>query len=283
MKSSISFCDLSIVKGMVVKMSKEKEAKYPLDPLIEVMDKLLAPDGCPWDRKQNHSTLKRYLLEETYEVLEAIDEGNMNKLCEELGDLLLQVVFHSALGDRANQFTINDVIEGITDKMVRRHPHVFGNVTVSGPEDVLHNWEVIKAQEKGRQKEKSLLGSVPKDMPSLMHAYKVQERAAKVGFDWPDIKGAWDKVYEELEELDVAVNKKEEIYEELGDLLFSIVNVSRFLKINPEEALLAAIRKFRFRFAFIENKIGENGKNIDDYCMEELDMWWEESKVIKKN
>jgi len=274
---------LSIENGRVAKMSKSQKASYPLDPLIDVMDKLLAPDGCPWDRKQDYSTLKRYLLEETYEVLEAIDEGNMYKLCDELGDLLLQVVFHSALGARANHFTINDVINGITEKMIRRHPHVFGNVTVSGAEDVLHNWEVIKAQEKGRQKEESLLGSVPKELPSLMHAYKVQERAAKVGFDWPDIKGAWDKIYEELEELDAAVRKKEEIYEELGDLLFSIVNVARFLKINPEEALLAAIRKFRSRFAFIENKVSENGKNIDDYSMEELDAWWEETKVIKKN
>ncbi|MDK2823044.1 MAG: tetrapyrrole methylase family protein / MazG family protein [Clostridia bacterium] len=254
---------------------------YPLDPLVVVMNKLLSPNGCPWDRKQTHISLKRYLLEETYEVLEAIDEGNMYKLCEELGDLLLQVVFHAALASQEDIFTINDVIIEITEKMVRRHPHVFADVKVSGTQDVIKNWEAIKAQEKGKEVSEDLLGSVPKDLPALMHAYKIQEKAAKVGFDWPHISGAWEKVYEELNELEDAVGKNGKIYDELGDVLFAVVNVARFLKINPEEALLATIRKFRTRFKFIEDKVKENGKNIKDYSLEELDKWWEQSKKIR--
>lgn len=252
--------------------------QYPLDPLVDVMDRLLAPDGCPWDRKQTYSSLKRYILEEAYEVLEAIDENDMYKLCEELGDLLLQVVFNSALADREGKFNINDVVKGITDKMIRRHPHVFGDVTVSGAQEVLKNWEAIKAQEKGHEQPKSILGTVPKDLPSLMHAYKIQEKAAKVGFDWPDIQGAWIKIEEELAELERAVKGEGQVYEELGDLLFAVVNVARFLKLNPEEALAATIRKFRSRFSYIENKILENGKTIEDYSLEELDRWWEEAK-----
>lgn len=254
------------------------KVQYPLDPLVDVMDRLLAPDGCPWDRKQTYSSLKRYILEEAYEVLEAIDENDMYKLCEELGDLLLQVVFNSALAAREGKFDINDVVKGITEKMIRRHPHVFGDVTVSGAQEVLKNWEAIKAQEKGHEQPKSILGTVPKDLPSLMHAYKIQEKAAKVGFDWPDIRGAWSKIEEELAELERAVKGQGQVYEELGDLLFAVVNVARFLKLNPEEALAATIRKFRSRFSYIENKILENGKTIEDYSLEELDRWWEEAK-----
>ncbi|NLT94973.1 MAG: nucleoside triphosphate pyrophosphohydrolase [Clostridia bacterium] len=264
-------------------MKQRTKAQFPLDPLVEIMDRLLAPDGCPWDRKQTYNSLKRYVLEEAYEVVEAIDEKDMHKLCEELGDLLLQVVFNSALAARDKQFDINDVINGITEKMIRRHPHVFGNVTVSGAQEVLKNWEAIKNQEKGHEQSKSLLGTVPKDLPSLMHAYKVQEKAAKVGFDWPDIQGAWEKLEEELTELRRALEGKGKVYEELGDLLFAVVNVARFLDVNPEEALAAAVRKFRLRFSYIENKIAENGKTIKDYSLEQLDNWWEEAKVIIKN
>lgn len=259
-------------------IEKQENCLYPLDPLMIVMDKLLSPTGCPWDRKQDHYSLKRYLLEETYEVLEAIDEGNMYKLCEELGDLLLQVAFHAALAEKDNNFDLNDIISGITEKMIRRHPHVFSDVKVTGTQDVLRNWEAIKAQEKGKEVSKSILGSVPKDFPALMYAYKIQEKAAKVGFDWPDIEGAWKKINEELAELKDAIAAKEKVYEELGDLLFSVVNVARFLKLNPEEALLATIRKFKGRFAYLEHKAGENGKNINEYSLEQLDKWWEESK-----
>ncbi|MFZ7104726.1 MAG: nucleoside triphosphate pyrophosphohydrolase [Peptococcaceae bacterium] len=259
---------------------KVQGCSYPLDPLINVMDKLLGPDGCPWDRKQDHVSLKRYLLEEAYEVVEAIDEGNMYKICEELGDLLLQVVFHAQLANKTDNFNVNDVVNEITTKMIRRHPHVFADVKVTGTQDVLENWEAIKAQEKGKEVSKSLLGSVPRHLPALMHAYKIQDKAAKVGFDWPDINGAWEKVYEELEELKEAIAGNNKVYEELGDVFFAAVNVARFLEINPEEALLATIRKFRTRFAYIEHKVLENGKNIKDYTLEELDKWWEESKKI---
>jgi len=264
--------------GIELEIHPALTCNYPLDPLVEVMDKLLGPDGCPWDRKQNHLTLKRYLLEEVYEVIEAIDEGNMYKFCEELGDLLLQIIFNAALASRCNQFTINDVISEITNKMIRRHPHVFAGLKISGTQDVMKNWEEIKAKEKGEEVAKTLLGSVPKDLPALMHAYKIQEKAADAGFDWPHISGAWEKVAEELNELEVAINEKDNVYEELGDLLFSVVNVARFLKINPEEALLFTIRKFRHRFQFIENKALEEGKSVNDYFLEKLDKWWEESK-----
>ena len=260
----------------------QTKARYPLDPLVEVMDRLLAPDGCPWDRNQTYGSINSYILEEAYDVLDAFDEKDMHKLCEELGDLLLQVVFNSALAARDKVFNINDVINGITEKMIRRHPHVFGNVTVSGAQEVLINWEAIKAEEKGHEKPKSILGTVPKDLPSLMHAYKIQEKAAKVGFDWPDIQGAWAKIDEELAELNEAVKGQGKVYEELGDLLFAVVNVARFLEINPEEALNATNRKFRSRFSYIENKIAKNGKTIKEYSLEELDNWWEEAKKNKK-
>ncbi|NLW23685.1 MAG: nucleoside triphosphate pyrophosphohydrolase [Clostridia bacterium] len=259
-------------------MVNKKKANFPLDPLVEVMDKLLSSEGCPWDRKQNHATLKRYLLEETYEVIEAIDEKDMHKLCEELGDLLLQIIFHSALASRAGYFDINDVIEGITEKMIRRHPHVFGETKVSDAQEVLKNWEEIKKEEKGKEVDTGVLGTVPKGLPALMHAYKLQEKAARVGFDWPDLTGAWEKVEEELSELKEVIKDNQRAYEELGDLLFAVVNVARFLKINPEEALLATIRKFRSRFEFIEEKVKENGHNIEDYNLEELDRWWIEAK-----
>ncbi|MFZ5945270.1 MAG: nucleoside triphosphate pyrophosphohydrolase [Bacillota bacterium] len=264
--------------------AKPNSAQFPLDPLVNVMERLLRPDGCPWDRKQSHKTLKKYLLEEAYEVLEAIDEGNMYKLCEELGDLLLQVVFHAALAETTGSFSINDVVEGITDKMIRRHPHVFADVKVSDAQDVLVNWEAIKAKEKGKEVSKSLLGSVPKDLPALMHALEIQNKAAGVGFDWPDVSGAWAKIFEEIDELKNALDNAEnassndEIYNEIGDLLFAVVNVARFANVNPEESLLATIRKFRKRFAYIENKIQQSGKNIKEFSLEELDKWWEEAK-----
>lgn len=252
--------------------------QYPLDPLVDVLERLLAPDGCPWDRQQNHFTLKRYLLEESYEVIEAIDNNDMNNLCEELGDLLLQIVFHANLAAQRNDFSINDVIAQVTEKMIRRHPHVFADTNVANAQEVLINWENIKAQEKGRIKNKSLLGNVPKSFPALLHAIKIQEKASEVGFDWSDISGAWDKLLEELRELQEAVLNDKNFYEELGDVLFSVVNVARFLRVNPEEALLATIRKFRARFAYLEKRIQASGKSSKDLDLEQLDKWWEESK-----
>ena len=258
--------------------------RYPLDPLTQVMDKLLGPEGCPWDRKQDHKSLKPYLIEESYEVIEAIDNGNMYKLCEELGDLLLQVVFHGKLAEEQGDFDLNQVIEVITEKMVRRHPHVFAGLHVNGTKEVLNNWEMIKAQEKGNNVEKGLLDKVPRGLSPLIQAFKLQEKAATVGFDWSDLAGPWNKVFEELEELNGAIhtelgnNRQERIALELGDVLFALVNLSRFLKVSPEDALFATIRKFRLRFAFIEEQVKGTGKDIKEFTLEELDYWWSIAK-----
>lgn len=271
---------ISPIPSSYLKKREEYCCQVPLDPLTEVMDKLLAPGGCPWDRKQDHHSLKTYLIEECYEVIEAIDNDDMNNLCEELGDLLLQVVFHGKLAEEKGAFNLNQVIQGVTDKMVRRHPHVFGEISVSGSTEVLKNWEMIKAQEKGYTVEKGILDKVPRGLPALLQALKIQEKAAKVGFDWPDIKGPWDKIYEEIEELKDAIEKKEQdkIGAEFGDVLFALVNLARFLKITPEDALLSTIRKFRFRFAFIEKQVKGAGKDINELPLKELDYWWELAK-----
>ncbi|NMA01119.1 MAG: nucleoside triphosphate pyrophosphohydrolase [Clostridia bacterium] len=254
--------------------------QFPLDPLTEVMDKLLAPGGCPWDRKQDHHSLKRYLIEECYEVIEAIDNQDMHNLCEELGDLLLQVVFHGKLAEEKGNFDLNQVIQGVTEKMIRRHPHVFGDITVSGSTEVLKNWEMIKAQEKGNTVEKGILDNIPRGLPALMQALKIQEKAAQVGFDWPDIQGPWDKVYEEIRELKGAIEKQEQdkINAEFGDVLFALVNLARFLRIVPEEALLTTIRKFRSRFSFIEKQVKRTEQELKDMSLEELDYWWDLAK-----
>lgn len=254
--------------------------QVPLDPLTEVMDKLLAPEGCPWDRQQDHHSLKRYLIEECYEVIEAIDKGNMHNLCEELGDLLLQVVFHGKLAEEKRAFDLNQVIQGVTDKMLRRHPHVFGDTSVADSTEVLKNWEMIKAQEKGNTVEKGILDKVPRGLPALLQALKIQEKAAQVGFDWPDIQGPWSKVYEEIEELKEALEKEEQerVNAEFGDVLFALVNLARFLKITPEDALLSTIRKFRSRFAFVEQQVKRTSQDLNAMSLEELDYWWDLAK-----
>ena len=211
-----------------------------VDPLVDVMASLRGPEGCPWDKEQTHTSLRRYLIEECYEVIEAIDENDMHKLVEELGDLLLQVVFHARLAEEAHAFDMNDVIEGVTAKMIRRHPHVFGQTKVRDSAEVLVNWAAIKKQEKelGGQ-DNGVLAGVPKGIPALLRSYKIQGRAAQVGFDWPSVDGAWEKVFEEAEELKSAVasGDRQAMTDELGDLLFAVVNVARFLQIEPELAL----------------------------------------------
>lgn len=248
------------------------------------MQTLRGPNGCPWDKAQTHESLKPFLVEETYEALEAIDSKDMTALCGELGDILLQVVLHSVLAKEQNSFDFNDIAEGITDKMIRRHPHVFSNVTAASVNDVLINWEKIKQSEKSaNQKSGSVLDNVPKTLPSLSRADKLQRRAARLGFDWDNIAGAWDKVHEEIAELQEAVYAKEthyKIQEELGDLLFSVVNVARKLDIDAEEALRGAINKFRFRFQYIENKVLENGENLHGKTLAELDRLWTEAKNL---
>ncbi|MEW6663383.1 MAG: nucleoside triphosphate pyrophosphohydrolase [Bacillota bacterium] len=257
--------------------------RFPLDPLVELMDTLRGDNGCPWDRQQTHMSLKKYLLEEAYEVAEAIESGEMHNLCEELGDLLLQVVFHAKLASESQQFDMNDIIRGITDKMVRRHPHVFGEAKADTPAQVKVNWDKIKAAEKkqaGIAVKTGSLMDIPLAMPALMRAEKVQRAAAKVGFDWPDPSGAWDKVAEELREVQEAVREEDQqkIKEEIGDLIFGIVNVARLLRVNAEDALDQAVKKFARRFRYIEALAGHERRQLAAMTLAELDSWWEEAK-----
>ncbi len=257
---------------------------YPLDSLVDILARLRGEGGCPWDREQDHRSLRPYLIEETYEVLEAIGEEDAYKICEELGDLLLQIVFHAQIADEESYFNMNDVIEGISEKMIRRHPHVFGSVAVKDSKEVIINWEKIKAEEKAGNKPASLLSGVAKSLPSLMRAVKLQEKAASVGFDWPDYRGALAKVREEIVELESAIlsSKPVEIERELGDLLFSMVNLSRLLGIDPEIALLETSGKFIRRFAFVEKMAGFEGRDLRSCSLSELDEWWENAKKQEK-
>lgn len=259
--------------------------RVPLDPLVNVMAALRGPSGCPWDKEQTHTLLRRYLIEECYEVIEAIDEDDMNKLAEELGDLLLQVVFHARLAEEAGSFDMNDVIRGIVEKMIRRHPHVFGDIEARSSDEVLVNWQQIKRREKEEAGEKpGLLDGVPRALPALLRAYKIQGRAARVGFDWPDAQGAWEKVAEEAEELKAAAARgdKAATAEELGDLLFAVVNVARFLGVEPELALAATTRKFEERFRFIEQAAAASGRPLEEFSLEEMDVLWEQAKLMEK-
>lgn len=242
--------------------------------LVEIMEKLRSEDGCPWDRVQTHDSLKKYLIEETYELIDAIERGDYEAMKEELGDLLLQVVFHSKIAKDSGKFDIDDVIDSISEKMISRHPHVFGSADFKTPEEVLNQWDDRKREE-GKLK-KSILEGIPSSLPALMRAYKLQSRAAKVGFDWDNIEGVIDKIEEEIRELKDAMkeNKKERIEEELGDLLFSIVNFGRFIKIDPETALRKTNRKFEERFRSLERLVREQGKNLKDLSLDEMDALW---------
>lgn len=239
------------------------------------------------DLEQTHTSLRPYLIEEAYEVIEAIDAGDMDHLREELGDLLLQVVFHAQLAGEREEFTVSDVIAGITEKLIRRHPHVFGDVAVSGSADVVRNWEAIKGQEQGNQGPKSLLAKVGKGLPALPKAYALQKQAAKVGFDWPDVGGALDKLCEEAEELREAWQQGDakHVEEELGDLLFGAGNVARKLKLDPELALAGTNAKFMRRFRYIEEQAQAQGRQVESMSLEEMDALWEAAKRLetKKN
>lgn len=241
--------------------------------LNAVMDRLLGEGGCPWDREQTHKSLARYLIEETYEVLEAINDGDMNKLREELGDLLLQVVFHSALANREGAFSFDDVARTETRKMIDRHPHVFGDMDLKTSDDVLNNWEGFKKKE-GKQ---HLLEGIPPFLPALMRAEKMQEKAARVGFDWPAVEGALDKFKEEVEELAQAENRPE-LEEEMGDVFFALVNVARLKDIEPEQALQRCNDKFNRRIRFMEDRLKDRDRQFQDLSLEELDQIWEEAK-----
>jgi len=259
---------------------KSLEATKDFQDLIDIMDKLRGNDGCPWDKEQDHKTLKRYLIEECYEVLEAIDEEDEDKIVEELGDVLLQVIFHAQIGKEDGYFNINDVIKGICNKLIKRHPHVFAEVRVDNSKEVLYNWDEIKKTEKDLKTYTDELKHVARNLPSLMRAEKVQKKAAKVGFDWEDVNPAFDKIIEECDEIKQVYKSqnKEKIREEVGDLIFSAVNIARLLDIDPEEALNYTIDKFISRFNYIETKSMEMGKKLTQMSLDEMDKLWEMSK-----
>ncbi len=252
------------------------------DSLVEVMARLRAPQGCPWDREQTHLSLRQYVIEEAYEVVEAIDGGDPDKLCEELGDLLLQVVFHAQLAAEEGMFTIDDVAAAIVEKLVRRHPHVFGELKVIDANEVLSNWQAIKASEKGNQDRTSILDGIPPSLPALMRALEVSKRAVKVGFEWAKTGDVLDKVEEELNELraEVTANApKERLADELGDLLFTLVNVGRRIGVDPEEALRAQLRKFDRRFRYIEAQAAAKGKRVDQLTLDAMERFWQDAKT----
>lgn len=262
--------------------------------LVALMARLRAPDGCPWDREQTFDSIKPFLLEETYEVVDAIDQRNFEELRRELGDLLLQVVFFSQMAAEEKHFDIDAVIESIHTKMVRRHPHVFGEVQADTSGDVLRRWEDLKAEEKRRAAEErgetfepaqSVLQGVARAIPSLLEAYQLQSRASFVGFDWPDMDGVLSKVEEEVRELRAAVRepdparRRSHSLDEVGDLLFAVVNAARFLHLEPESALRQANRKFRIRFQWVEARLAERGRRPAESTLEEMEELWQRSKT----
>ena len=253
---------------------------YDMQDLLSIMKILRAPGGCPWDAKQTHQSIKKDLVEETYEVIEAINKEDNELLCEELGDLLMQIVFHAQMEEETGAFVFNDVTDGICKKLIERHPHVFGEVSVSGVDDVLTNWDAIKRKTKGQKTTGDSMLSVPRELPALMRATKLQKKAADVGFDWNDVSGALDKISEEAAELRTAIDNKDgdNMAEELGDLIFSVVNVSRFIKVDAEEALTAASDKFLARFVQVERLANERGIDMKASSLEELDALWDEVK-----
>lgn len=251
------------------------ESLPPIDRLRAIVAALRAPGGCPWDHEQTHASLRAGLLEEAYEAVAAIDSGDDANLCEELGDLLLQVVFHADIGRTEGRFDFDAVARSISEKLVRRHPHVFGDGHCADSAEVLKRWDEIKHAEKGGAPE-SLLDGLPHGLPALIRAEKVQKKAAKVGFDWPDAEPVWGKVHEELDEARSA--KPEDLEEEIGDVLFSVVNLSRKLKIDPETALSRATRKFETRFRAVETLARERGLDVKILGLEGLDRLWDEAK-----
>lgn len=254
--------------------------KYDYEALKAVIGRLRAPDGCPWDREQTHASLKRYLIEETYEALEAIDAGEPAGICDELGDVLLQVVLHAQIASEAGQFTMDDVVHGVAAKMVARHRHVFGDAEAATAADVLALWDDIKKKEKGHVTHAQSLKDVPPNLPALMRGYKVQHKAAKAGFDWDHIDGAWQKVREEMAELEEAAVAGDRVHmeEELGDLLFAVVNVSRFMDIQPELALTGTIEKFIRRFSGVERLAQDAGRGLEGMSLAEMDALWNQVK-----
>ena len=250
------------------------------EAFAEIVAHLRAPDGCPWDKEQNHQTLRKHLLEESYEALAAIDANDMAGMREEFGDLLLQIVLNAQIASETKDFSMREIVHGIYDKIVRRHPHVFGDVKLDGVDGVLQNWEKLKEKERGGKKEdKGLLDGVPSILPALNQAQEYQDRAARVGFDWPEIDGVLDKIREEIEEIKQAQNL-EEVTSELGDLFFVLVNLARWRKVDAESALREANLKFKKRFGYVEKSAKSQGRNLTDMTLEEMDAFWNEAKKL---
>ena len=250
------------------------------EKLVGIVETLMGENGCPWDIAQTRETLKPYIIEESYEVLEALDEGNPQKIMDELGDLLYQIMFHAKISSLRNEFDIADVIQSLSGKMVRRHPHVFAEKQLHSPDQVVRQWEEIKKQEKNNREHKSALDSISINLPSLMRAQKLQKKAAKNGFDWNKIDEVFAKLDEEIAEFKEAVlsGKNEDVAGELGDILFVLVNISRFKKIDAEEALRTTNNKFIRRFKRIEEQVLKSGKEMKDTPLEELEKHWQDAK-----
>lgn len=265
----------------------ENSAHLFIPPLVEgtafesfheIVAHLRAPNGCPWDRAQTHQSLRTHLLEEAYEALAALDEGDARKMAEEFGDLLLQIVLHAQIASEAGEFGMADIIKGIYDKIVRRHPHVFGDVDVDGVDGVLANWERLKEKERGKKRDgKGLLDGVPLALPALLQAQEYQDRAARVGFDWPEIEGVLDKIAEEIEEVKQAKDA-DELANEIGDLLFALVNLARWKKVDAESALRGTNMRFKQRFAHVEAGARRQGRSLSDLSLDEMEALWQEGK-----
>jgi MazG family protein len=252
--------------------------------LLDIMAKLRSDKGCPWDADQTPQSLKPYLLEETYEVLEAIDKNEPAAICEELGDLLLQVVFQARIFEERRDFSIQDVIDSITEKLIRRHPHVFAEETCLTPEEVSSQWDRIKTREKSSKGQpQSILGHVPPALPALLRASKLAQKASRVGFDWPEVDGAFAKVHEELREFEEALQSKNQqaMEDELGDMLFAAANLARFLNIDPEGALRKTIARFIRRFNYIEQSLRDSDRHFHDTSLDEMSELWQEAKSLE--
>ncbi|HYI11520.1 MAG TPA: nucleoside triphosphate pyrophosphohydrolase [Thermoanaerobaculia bacterium] len=258
-------------------------AKRTFDDLVRLMTRLRGPDGCPWDRKQTLPDLKPYVIEEAYEVVDAIDRDDRAALAEEVGDMLLEAVFIAEVTREEGTFDIYDSVTAVHDKLVRRHPHVFGDVEAGDAEQVLVNWEKLKNEEK-KAENKSVLSGVPRSMPALLKASRLTEKAARVGFDWRRTDDVFDKVDEEIQELREAVasSNTAHVHEEIGDLLFTIANIARKVNVNPEEALQSTNRKFLSRFESMEAQVRERGQNLDQLELEEMDQLWDEAKAAER-
>ena len=264
----------------------EFKDKYSIDDLLRIMEILRSPGGCPWDAEQTHESIKTSFIEETYEVIEAINKKDKDLLQEELGDVLLQVVFHAQMEKEAESFDFNDVTDGVCKKLIERHPHVFGEVKVSGTEEVLSNWDDIKRKSKGQKTQGSSMLKVPKELPALMRAQKIQSKAKKAGFDWDDMSGAFEALESEIKELKNAVDTHDSdaIEDEFGDVLFSCVNIARFIGVDSEQSLSRANDKFMSRFLVVEKLAAERDIDMKNTPIDELDkLWYEAKKILASN